>query len=464
MNAAVVVVGAGIGGLSVAHELAVRRKIADVVVVDERPPLTLTSDKSTECYRNWWPGPEAVAAPMMALVDRSVDLLEELAGETDNAFALNRNGYAYLTARSDGARAFAEQAKATADLGGGALRVHGEGGGEPFPEPVYDRLPARDGPGGADLVTDPARILKRFPFLAPDVTAMLIPRRCGWLSAQQLGMILLERFREAGGRLVRGQVAGVEREGERVTGVRLNGGLDSIAASTVVLAAGPLLPPLLADLGVELPLVNELHGKVTFDDYLGVVPRHLPLMIWNDPVRLEWSDDERRELAADPDLSWLLEELPAGVHFRPEGGEGSSRLLLLWAFSTHAIKPATVPEIPPRFDDVYPQVVLRGVARMAPAMKAYLERGRKPFVDGGYYLKTPENRPLIGPLPVEGAYVLGALSGFGIMVSQGAAELLAAHLTGDTLPSHAPSFSPERFSDPAFLARLPELSGSAGEL
>lgn len=23
-----------------------------------RPPLSLTSDKSTEAYRNWWPGPD----------------------------------------------------------------------------------------------------------------------------------------------------------------------------------------------------------------------------------------------------------------------------------------------------------------------------------------------------------------------------------------------------------------------
>jgi hypothetical protein len=28
------------------------------VIVGERPPLSRTSDKSTECYRNWWPGPD----------------------------------------------------------------------------------------------------------------------------------------------------------------------------------------------------------------------------------------------------------------------------------------------------------------------------------------------------------------------------------------------------------------------
>jgi glycine/D-amino acid oxidase-like deaminating enzyme len=48
-SAEVVVCGAGIAGISAAHELAVRRGVRGVVLVDERPPLTLTSDKSTEC-------------------------------------------------------------------------------------------------------------------------------------------------------------------------------------------------------------------------------------------------------------------------------------------------------------------------------------------------------------------------------------------------------------------------------
>src|SRR5256886_11256899 len=37
-----------------------------------RSPLSLTSDKSTECYRNWWPGP---GDDMVALMNRSIDLL-----------------------------------------------------------------------------------------------------------------------------------------------------------------------------------------------------------------------------------------------------------------------------------------------------------------------------------------------------------------------------------------------------
>jgi glycine/D-amino acid oxidase-like deaminating enzyme len=52
-----VICGAGIAGAAAARELAVHRGLREVLLVDPLPPLTLTSDKSTECYRNWWPGP-----------------------------------------------------------------------------------------------------------------------------------------------------------------------------------------------------------------------------------------------------------------------------------------------------------------------------------------------------------------------------------------------------------------------
>jgi glycine/D-amino acid oxidase-like deaminating enzyme len=490
-SAEVVVCGAGIAGISAAHELAVRRGVRGVVLVDERPPLTLTSDKSTECYRNWWPGP---GEAMVRLMDRSIDLLEELAAETGDAFALHPAGYAYLTADPARAAAMRREAEEISRLGAGPLVVHGSSPPPTAGHPVAtksltgpsrdsragsspgSRTPAGDergpatatgaaaptaGARGADLYLDPAAILDRFPFLAPDVAAMLCPRRAGWLSAQQLGMVLLERAREAGVRLVRGRVAGIELAAGRVAAVRLAGGeAERIATAHLVIAAGPGVAGVAALAGVELPVVHELHRKVTFADHLGVVPRELPLMIWTDPVRLEWSAEERRELEREPELAPLLGELPGGVHFRPEGGAGGDRLLLLWAYES-APRP---PVEPPPPDPAYAEVVVRGLARMVPGFAAYLPRMRRPYVDGGYYTKTPDNRPLVGPLPVPGVWVLGALSGYGIRASQRAAELVAAHLPGAELPGWAGAFAPARFDDPAYLERLAGWDSAAGQL
>lgn len=449
-RATAVVCGAGIGGLSAAHELAVRRGLAGVVVVDPLPPLSLTSDKSTECYRNWWPGP---GPTMVRLMNRSIDRLEELERTSGGRLALNRAGYLYLTAEPETARALERQAGEIAALGAGPLRLHCAGADEaaypPFRAAGCD--PALD---GADLLLDPPRIRRLFPGLAADTVAALHARRCGWLSAQQLGMELLERAREAGVRLLAGRVVAVDvwRGAVRAVEVEtVEGRRERIRTDLLVDAAGPFAGEVARLAGVELPLACELHGKVFFDDHLGVVPRDLPLSIWCDPVELAWSAEERAGLAADPALAPLLRPLPAGVHFRPEGGRDSTFLLLLWTYHLEPVAPV----FPPRFDPTYPEVALRGLARVIPAAAVYLERGmRRPRVDGGYYCKTRENRPLVGPTPVAGFHLFCGLSGYGIMASQGLAELLGAWVAGGPRPAGADEFLLARYDDPAYVARL----------
>jgi len=444
-TADVVICGAGIAGIAAAYQLTVRHGLSGVVMIDDQPPLSVTSDKSTECYRNWWPGP---GDTMVRFMNRSIDLLEELAAESGNRFVMNRNGYAYLTADPARAAELERGAREVSKLGAGELRIHrGRTDDPPYPEEHFDEL--EPGLTGADLVLDRDRILRRFPFIAPDVVAMLHTRRCGWLSAQQLGMYLLEQAREHGLRQIHGRVAEIVVSGGRVEAVRLDSG-ETIATRRFVNAAGPLAPSLSRLAGVELPLLNELHGKVTFDDHLGILPRDLPLMIWTDPVSLTWNEEEREQLAQDPELSWLLEPMPAGVHFRPEGGAGSRMHLLLWTYHLEPVEPV----FPPRFDPFYPEVVLRGLIRMVPALAEYLGRMRRPYVDGGYYCKTRENRPLIGPTPVEGNYLLCGLSGYGIMACQAAAELLGAHLVAADLPDYAGEFLLSRYEDPAYLRKV----------
>jgi glycine/D-amino acid oxidase-like deaminating enzyme len=449
-SAEVVICGAGIAGVSAAYHLTVRHGVRSVVLVDDQPPLSVTSDKSTECYRNWWPGP---GDTMVRFMSRSIDLLEEMAEESGNRFTMNRNGYAYLTADPARAAELERGAREVSALGAGPLRIHrGLPDDPPYPEERFDSL---DLPvTGADLVLDRERILRRFPFLPPDVTALLHLRRCGWLSAQQLGMYMLERAREHGLRQVHGRIEEVIVSDGRVEGVRLEpgGGEGTIATRCFVNAAGPLSAEVGRRSGVELPLHNELHGKVMFEDYLGILPRELPLMLWCDPVSLSWSDEEREELAQDPELRWLTEQMPAGVHFRPEGGRDSRWHLLLWTYHLEAREPV----FPPAIDPYYPEVVMRGLARMVPALAEYLRPGimRRPYVDGGYYCKTRENRPLIGPTPVAGNHLLCGMSGFGIMASQAAAELLAAHIVGQQLPDYAGEFLLSRYEDPAYLQKM----------
>jgi glycine/D-amino acid oxidase-like deaminating enzyme len=91
---------------------------------------------------------------------------------------------------------------------------------------------------------------------------------------------------------------------------------------------------------------------------------------------------------------------------------------------------------------------------LIPGLEVYVERIPKPYIDGGYYTKTQENRPLDCPLPVDGAYLIGAMSGYGIMASAALGELTAAHITNSDLPNYAPAFDLTRYNDPDYQALL----------
>ncbi len=65
---------------------------------------------------------------------------------------------------------------------------------------------------------------------------------------------------------------------------------------------------------------------------------------------------------------------------------------------------------------------------------------------------------------MDGAFLIGALSGFGVMASQAAGELLAAHLTGEEVPDYAPAFSLERYEDPDYQALLENWEATSGQL
>ena len=456
-TAEVVVVGAGIAGISAAFHLAAREGADGVVLVESGDPLALTSDKSTECYRNWWPGP---GDAMVALMNRSIDLLERIERESGGRLRLNRRGYLLATAEPSRIDAFRAMASEAESLGAGEFRVHDGSGSSPGY--VRSRAYGFDGiPSGADLITDPALVRAEFPYLDPGVVAVLHARRCGWLSAQQLGMWMLERARERGVKLIRGRVDGIDTRGGRIRTVSVAqpGGRVDIDAGTLVLSPGPHLAELARTLGIELPVACERHMKVVFRDAERAVPGDAPLLVWADPVELPWSDDERAVLADHEETRPLVEPFPPGLHGRPEGTPGEHWLMMLWTFDTETMEPV----FPVPFDERLPEIALRGWSRMLPSLERYFARLPRMTVDGGYYVKTPGNRPLIGPLPVTGAYVNAAWSGFGIMGACAGGELLAAHVLGTPLPAYAGAFHPARFDDPGYLDAFAN-AGAAGQL
>ena len=155
-----------------------------------------------------------------------------------------------------------------------------------------------------------------------------------------------------------------------------------------------------------------------------------------------WTEDEQEILQSDSETRWLLHEFPGGLHIKPEGGAESAWIKLGWAINQRPEQPLWDPGITPAFADV----VLRGATRFMPGLRQYIDRIPQPVVRyAGYYTKTQENLPIIGPIGVPGAYLVGALSGFGTMASCAAGELVAAWVAGADLPDYAEHLSLGRY-------------------
>lgn len=434
-RAEIVVCGAGAAGVAAAYRLAARHRARGVVLVDPREPLTLTGGSSTAGYRDGF----GVGDPDLArFLDRSIDLLESLALESGGSVRMHRRGWV-LPAR-DRARleALARSAEESAARGGGPLRRH------PGPAPYAPADPVEwDGePRGADLIEDPALIARAWPYLAKDVAGALHLRRAGCFDAWGAGQWMRMCAARAGVEVRRDEVIAIDAPGGRVRAARLASG-GFIETAHVVLAAGARLPRAARMLGLELPLACELRVTLALAGTADALPREAPLLICGDPVELERPAGDRRARETDADAAAWLRPSPAGVHVQSR--ERPRELLLTW---TDGAAPAE-PERPQQGDVREREAALGAAVRMIPALRAHAGRAAEGAVEAGGCCRTPEHRPLAGPLPVEGAWVIGALSDFGIMGCHAAADLLAAHLLGMPLPEYAAAFAPPRDADAA---------------
>ena len=439
----VVVCGAGMAGIAAAYSLAIKFQ-KSVLLIDEGAPLSLTSDKSTECYRNWWGGPDNA---MLSLMNRSISLMEEYAVECDNSFLMRPHGYLFATKNKKEANQLYKQAKNAELLGVGRLREItniSEYKSNEFGSPI-------SGQDGSDFITSKKIIKTLFPYLNKETEAVLHVRRCGSLSAQQLGMHLLEKARKERCEFQTSKFTGIETSGGKVSSVIIeqNGVENSIATDALVLAPGPYLKKTLEKIGLNLPVLVEKHVKISLPDTLNVVPRDAPLIIWNDPIELPWTNEEKSHLAESPETEWLLKTFPPGVHGRPVGA--GNQVLMYW---TYDCETTTYPEFPIVWDPYLPDVTLRGMAVMVPGLEKYFDPMPRPYIDGGYYTRTEENRPLVGPLKIPGTFICGAFSGFGIMSACGAGDLLAQHVTNADPPDYAGAFLPSRYEDPVYLQEI----------
>jgi glycine/D-amino acid oxidase-like deaminating enzyme len=441
----IAVVGAGIVGIACAYYLARRRPALRIAIVDQNAPMSLTSAASGENYRNWWPHPI-----MTAFTDYSIDLLEEIARRHDNRIHMTRRGYALATRQARPDQLLEELHTGYGPEGARRIRVHGAASASSYTPAISGDW--QHAPEGVDVIQNPELIRRHFPTFDAEVSTILHIRRAGDISGQQLGSLMLEEIRTGGGVVHLARVTEIVRQdGGFALTTQGREGEHTIHAEILVNAAGPYIGEIARMLGEQLPVENVFHQKIAFADHLGAIDRKMPFSIDLDGQEIDWTSEERELLGEDPATAWLARPMPGGIHCRPDGGDHGQWIKLGWAYNRAPSEPQV--DIPT--DPNFPDIVLRGASRLNPRLKQYYGRLPRQITHyGGYYTMTKENWPLIGPMRSKGAFVAGALSGFGTMAACATGALCANWVLSATQPEFAERLSLSRYDDENFMRRL----------
>lgn len=409
-------IGAGIAGIAAAYYLCAANKQQKVILIDSRQPMSYTSAQSGDNYRNWWPH-----RTMTDFTNASIDELDRHARDSNDVFNMTRGGYTLATRRDD----------------------------------VGEVVKSIPGDIDIEVIDSTAEIRSRYPAFARSIQNVIHIRRGGDISGQQLGQYLLQASRSDSFRRIVGDVRDITGSDSYQLSVATSDGNMTVTAEAIVNAAGPFAGRIAEMLDVELPIKNIYQQKVAFEDTEAAIKRDMPFSIDLDPKSLSWSDEEREALQDDPELEWLTREMPGGTHCRPDGGPNGKWVKLGWAYNTKVSQPQDDMANEPAIDPSFPEIAIRGAAAFLPALRHYIDSPPPRFSHyGGYYTMTEENWPLIGPMNDRGAFVVGALSGFGSMSACAAGKLCAAHVMGETLPSYAANLSLARLSNDSLLAEL----------
>lgn len=456
-DAEIVVIGAGVAGIVTAYYLCTEWKKRSVLIIDSRQPMSFTSAQSGDNYRNWWPHPT-----MVEFTDASIDLMERIAVESSNILQLTRGGYAAASRNANIDALIADLHAGYGSNDPDLIRIHNNSSAESYRGPAA--MNWMDAPDGVDILSNRQLIRKTFPSFSREIASVIHIRRAGEISSQQMGQYMLGRISEAGGKRMRGRLQGVTCNGRFALEIDGPDGVERINAEAIVNAAGPFARHVAGMLDIDLPIRNVFQQKIALEDRNGAIPRALPFSIDLDNQDLKWTAEERELLADDPQMQWLLKDISGGIHCRPEGGATGTWVKLGWAYNDEASEPEEDPVNDTHFDPQFPEIVLRGGAALNPGLGQYIESFPSRCSHyGGYYPMTHENWPLIGPLGVDGAFVTGALSGFGSMSACAAGALCASWIAGGDLPSYARQLSLERYDDEELMAEI-ENAGNKGIL
>jgi sarcosine oxidase subunit beta len=251
-------------------------------------------------------------------------------------------------------------------------------------------------------------ILKRFPFVSSSVLAATFRQRDGWLSCHETTQGFAKgssaRF------FLNTKASGIQMDDKGVCGVETDKGV--LQTRNVINAAGPFAGEIGRMAGVDLPL---------------------------EPVRRQ-KVYVRTSVAVPSDAPFTV-DVNNNSYWRPEAGG----VIIGWVDMD---EPVSQPAERVPTDWEFPALTLDKVKRLTPFFEEIEKTVRQPDMDtsAGYYMYTPDDQPLIGPVPEVPGFYVNCGYWAGVMLSPQAGKWVSDLVTGAMDPKDNP-LRPTRYKE-----------------
>ena len=251
-------------------------------------------------------------------------------------------------------------------------------------------------------------ILKRFPFVSSSVLAATFRQRDGWLSCHETTQGFAKgcdaRF------FLNTKASGIKTDEKGVCGVQTDKGI--LQTRNVINAAGPFAGEVGRMAGVDLPLEPVRRQKVYVKTSVAV-PSDAPFTV----------------------------DVNNNCYWRPEAGG----VIIGWVDMD---EPASQPTERVPTDWEFPALTLDKVKRLTPFFEEIEKTVRQPDMDtsAGYYMYTPDDQPLIGPVPEVPGFYVNCGYWAGVMLSPQAGKWVSDLVTGAMDPKDNP-LRPTRYKE-----------------
>jgi sarcosine oxidase subunit beta len=243
---------------------------------------------------------------------------------------------------------------------------------------------------------DHDELLARFPYLSERVVGATFRQRDGWLSTHEATQGFAKGSTATF--LLSTRATGILQDAGQVSGVQTTRG--DISTPVVVNTAGPFAGVVGRMVGLDLPLEPVRRQKV-FISPKPQIPEYAPLTI----------------------------DLVEDAYWRPETGGA----YIAWVDPDEPVgEPAE--ELPTEWD--FTAIVLEKLIRLNPFWADIADdlKGEEVHPSAGQYVYTPDEQPLIGPVPEVPGFYLNCGYWAGVMLSPEAGRRVARLVTGEMAP------------------------------